>query len=180
MRDNSAPPPGTATNGLELSGKHSELIRAVVEDFGAYFAPGGVLIYIGDTGEKRGYFDAVSLAQLGICVDAHGKFPDVVMYYPGRNRLFLVESVTSHGPINRKRRAELTRLFANATAGLVYVTAFPSRAIMSRHLGEIAWGTEVWVADAASHPIHFNGGRLLGPYTPATTDAKNKAPGDSL
>jgi hypothetical protein len=35
---------------------------------------------------------------------------------------------------------------------------------MSRYLGEIAWETEVWVADAPSHLIHFNGERFLGPY----------------
>jgi hypothetical protein len=46
----------------------------------------------------------------------------------------------------------------------VYVTAFPSRAVMSRYLGEIAWETEVWCADAPSHLIHFNGARFLGPY----------------
>jgi hypothetical protein len=50
---------------------------------------------------------------------------------------------------------------------LVYVTAFPNRAIMSRYLGDIAWETEVWVADAPSHLIHFNGERFLGPHSPA-------------
>ncbi|WP_246550975.1 BsuBI/PstI family type II restriction endonuclease [Photorhabdus caribbeanensis] len=50
------------------------------------------------------------------------------------------------------------------TAGLVYVTAFPNRSIMSRYLGEIVWESEVWVADAPSHLIHFNGVRFLGPY----------------
>ncbi len=49
-------------------------------------------------------------------------------------------------------------------AGLVYVTAFPNRTVMGRYLGEIAWETEVWVADAPSHLIHFNGERFLGPY----------------
>jgi hypothetical protein len=48
--------------------------------------------------------------------------------------------------------------------GLVYVTAFPSRAAMTRYLGAIAWETEVWVADAPSHLIHFNGARFLGPH----------------
>jgi len=47
----------------------------------------------------------------------------------------------------------------------VYVTAFPNRTIMGHYLGEIAWETEVWVADAPSHLIHFNGERFLGPYT---------------
>jgi hypothetical protein len=145
-------------------GEHSELIRAIIEDFGARFVPGGVLIYAGDTGEKWGYFDAALLSKLGIDVDSHGKMPDVVLYYPDRKWLLLIESVTSHGPVDGKRHAELARLFAKSSAGLVYVTAFPNRAIMGRYLGEIAWETEVWVADAPSHLIHFNGERFLGPY----------------
>ena len=151
-------------------GEHSELIRGIIEDFGARFVPGGVLIYAGDTGEKWGYFDAVLLGQLGVNVDIHGKMPDVVLYYPGRNWLLLIESVTSHGPVNGKRHAELAKLFAGSTAGVVYVTAFPNRAIMGRYLGEIAWETEVWVADAPSHLIHFNGERFLGPYPELSSD----------
>ncbi len=145
-------------------GEHSELIRAIIEHFGARFVPGGLLIYAGDTGEKWGYFDAALLSKLGVSVDAHGKMPDVVLYYPAKKWLLLVESVTSHGPVNAKRHTELTRLFSNSKAGLVYVTAFPSRAVMSRYLGDIAWETEVWCADAPSHLIHFNGERFLGPY----------------
>jgi hypothetical protein len=145
-------------------GEHSELIRAIIEDFAARFVPGGALIYAGDTGEKWGYFDAVLLSKLGVSVDSHGKMPDVVLHCPERNWLLLVESVTSHGPVDGKRHAELAKLFAKSKAGLVYVTAFPSRAVMGRYLGEIAWETEVWCADAPSHLIHFNGPRFLGPY----------------
>jgi len=145
-------------------GEHSELIRAIIEEFAPRFAPGSVLVYAGDTGDKWGYFDAVLLSRLGVNVDAHGKMPDVVLYYTDKNWLLLVESVTSHGPVDPKRHAELARLFAGANAGLVYVTAFPNRATMSRYLAEIAWETDVWVADASSHLIHFNGERFLGPY----------------
>lgn len=90
--------------------------------------------------------------------------PDVILYHAEKNWLILVESVTSHGPVDGKRHDELAQLFYGATAGLVYVTAFPNRSIMGRYLGEIAWETEVWVADAPSHLIHFNGTRFLGPY----------------
>lgn len=160
--------PVQIARGQEITlspGEHSELIRAIIEDFGARFVPGGVLIYAGDTGDKWGYFDAVLLEKLGVSVDSHGKMPDVVLYYPERNWLLLIESVTSHGPVDGKRHAELARLFTKAKPGLVYVTAFPNRATMSRYLGDIAWETEVWVADAPSHLIHFNGERFLGPYT---------------
>lgn len=145
-------------------GEHNELIRTVVEEFGPRFAPGSVPVYVGDTGDKWAYFDAVLLAKLGVDVDAHGKMPDVVLHFVEKNWLLLVESVTSHGPVDGKRHADLTRLFAGSTAGLVYVTAFPNRSVMGHYLGEIAWETEVWVADAPSHLIHFNGARFLGPY----------------
>lgn len=146
-------------------GEHSELIKAIIEEFGPRYAPGGVLVYAGDTGEKWGYFNEALLKNLGITVDSHGKMPDVMIYDPERNWLLLVESVTSHGPVDGKRHAELARLFSGCSAGLVYVTAFPTKAVMARYLPEIAWETEVWLKDAPSHLIHFNGERFLGPYS---------------
>lgn len=145
-------------------GEHSELIQAIILDFAPRFAPDSALIYAGDTGDKWGYFDADLLAALGVNVDAHGKMPDVILHYKEKNWLLLVEAVTSHGPIDGKRHAELAQLFSESQAGLVYVTAFPNQAVMGRYLGGIAWETEVWVADAPSHLIHFNGARFLGPY----------------
>ncbi len=149
-------------------GEHSELIRAIIEGFAPRFVPGGVLVYAGDTGDKWAYFDALLLAKLGVSVDSHGKMPDVVLFDPERNWLLLAESVASHGPVDGKRHAELAHLFAQSTAGLVFVTAFPTRAVMSKYLGQIAWETEVWIADAPSHLIHFNGERFLGPHAPET------------
>ena len=160
--------PVEITRGKEIQlspGEHSELLKAIIEDFAPRFVPGGKLVYAGDTGEKWGYFDNDLLAELSVTVDSHGKMPDVVLYYPERNWLILVESVTSHGPVDGKRHAELARLFAKASVGLVYVTAFPNRSVMARYLSKIAWETEVWVADAPSHLIHFNGARFLGPHT---------------
>ena len=149
------------------SGDHSQLIRAIIEDFAPRFAPGSVLVYVGDTGDKWRYFNQTLLTQLGVTIDVHGKMPDVVLHYRQKNWLLLVESVTSHGPVDGKRHDELAELFNRSTAGLVYVTAFPNRSVMSRYLGEIAWETEVWVADSPSHLIHFNGERFLGPHLDA-------------
>jgi type II restriction enzyme len=146
------------------SGKHSQLIKEIIEEFAPRFAPGGVVLYVGDTGEKWGYFDEEALARLGVTMDMHGKMPDVVIYYAAKNWILLIEAVTSHGPVNAKRREELVNLFLSCTAGAVYVTAFPTRADMTRYLTDISWETEVWIAEAPSHLIHFNGVRFLGPY----------------
>ncbi len=155
----------STSKSIDLSpGGQNVLVKEIVEKFCPLFTPGGKPIYVGDTDTKWAYFDEVELAALGVTVEAHGKMPDVVVHHVEKNWLVLIEAVTSHGPVDSKRRDELSRLFKGATAGLVYVTAFLDRSAMMRYLGDISWETEVWVADAPSHIIHFNGERFLGPY----------------
>jgi len=89
--------------------------------------------------------------------------PDVVFYDRKKNWLFLVEAVTSHGPMTPKRLVELKALLKNSKAGLVFVTAFPSRAEFRKHMADIAWETEVWLMENPNHMVHFNGDRFMGP-----------------
>lgn len=159
--------PVNIKNGTKINlspGEHSDLIKVIVEDFGSRFAEGGELLYVGDTGDKHGYFDTELLASLGVKLDNHGKLPDVIIFIKKKNWLLLIESVTSHGPVDSKRQGELAELFRSCTAGLVYVSAFPTRKTFVKYLDVIAWESEVWIADAPSHLIHFNGVRFLGPY----------------
>nr|WP_279624207.1 BsuBI/PstI family type II restriction endonuclease [Aeromonas veronii] len=154
-------------DGTEIklsAGDHSKLIHDIVSEFGPRFVPGSQVIYLGDTGAKEDFFRKERLAELGVKVDRKGKLPDVVLYWPERDWLILIESVTSHGPVDGKRHSELAKLFQDATPGLVYVTAFPDRKTMGKYLADISWETEVWVAEAPTHMIHFNGDRFLGPH----------------
>lgn len=159
--------PVTLPNGQAITlspGGQNVLITEIIENFCPCFTPGGQILYIGDADEKWAVFDEAKLTELGIALGAHGKMPDVVVYYKEKEWLVLIEAVTSHGPVNPKRRAELKTLFAGSKVGLVFVTAFPDRRTMMKYLSEIAWETEVWVADAPTHLIHFNGEKFLGPY----------------
>jgi len=149
---------------LLAPGSHSQLIKHIINQFGPRYAPRAKLLYVGDTGEKMVHFDKESFETLGLRFDSHGKFPDVVLYFEEKNWLLLIESVTSHGPVDAKRHSELAALFAASKADLVFVTAFPDRQTMAKYLPAISWETEVWVADAPTHLIHFNGERFLGPH----------------
>lgn len=146
------------------AGGQNELVKKIVEEFCPRFTPGGVLVYVGDTGKKQRHLEERYLRRLGFMFDQHGKMPDVVVHLSRKNWLVLIEAVTSHGPISLKRHNELKALFTGVKAGLVFVTAFLNRRAMTKHLAEIAWETEAWVAEAPSHIIHFNGERFLGPY----------------
>ncbi len=154
-------------------GGQNVLIKAIIDEFCSRFTPGATPIYVGDTHKKWAYFDDASLARLGVNVEEHGKMPDVVVHYAEKGWLVLIEAVTSHGPVSPKRRFELQALFSGSNAGLVFVTVFPDHRTMVRHLRDIAWETEVWIADHPSHLIHFNGERFLGPYDEATPTSDN-------
>ena len=145
-------------------GKHNELIRAIIEDMAPRFIPGSTLVYIGDTGEKWGFFDDALSARLGFSVEVHGKMPDVILWQEEKNWLVLVESVTSHGPVDSKRYIELSELFSSVHADKVFISAFPDKRTFARFASDVAWETEVWVSDNPTHMVHFNGDKFIGPY----------------
>jgi adenine-specific DNA-methyltransferase len=159
--------PVSLPNGQAIylsSGGQNNLIKDILENFCPRFTPGGLVLYVGDAGDKFIINETQKFREIGIDLDPHGKMPDVVVYYQQQDWLILIEAVTSHGPVNLKRHNELKQLFQSSSKGLVFMTAFPSRKEMTRYLAEISWETEVWVADQPDHLIHFNGERFLGPY----------------
>lgn len=153
-------------NGQELflsPGEHNEVQAKVVNEFAARFVPGGKLLYIGDTEDKNLYVDRERLVALNLPITEHSKLPDIIIADDEKEWLFLIEVVTSHGPISPKRMVELEDFTENCKYGKVYVTAFPDAKEFRRHVADIAWETEVWLADVPDHMIHFNGDRFIGP-----------------
>jgi hypothetical protein len=144
-------------------GEHNALQVLIIQEFGPRFAPGATVLYLGDTANKKLILEEERFISLGVPAPDHDKLPDVVLFEAERNWLFLIEAVTSHGPLSPKRYVELSDMFKRCSAGLVYVTAFLDFATFKSFLSEIAWETEVWVAEIADHLIHFNGDRFLGP-----------------
>ena len=145
-------------------GEHNILIKKIIEDFGPIYTPNGTILYVGDTGEKFDYCDEKAFEELGLRIDPHGKMPDVVIYYKEKDWVVLVEAVTSHGPVDGKRRLELSKLFKEVKSKLIYVTCFLKKSDLAKYVSEISWATEVWVAENPAHLIHFDGERFLGPY----------------
>ena len=173
LRENERPMemiPVTLPNGTELSltpGGQNDLVKEIIEEFAQRFTPGGHVIYVGDAGASGRHFDSEYLAGLGVVLDEAGRMPDVVIHSIETDWLVIIEAVTSHGPVNALRHGQLKDLFADCSCGIVYVTAFLDRVAMRQYLSEIAWETEVWVADAPTHLIHFDGEKFLGPYDAA-------------
>ncbi|MDO6709673.1 BsuBI/PstI family type II restriction endonuclease [Aliiglaciecola sp. 2_MG-2023] len=166
--------PITLPSGDEITlspGAHNQLHADIIHEFCPRFiGEGGRVLYIGDTASSRNeggklmHLESDYLLSLGVSPMSHDKLPDVVVYDEKRKWLFLIEAVTSHGPVSPKRWNELEEALKECTVGKVYVTAFPHTNEFRKNAADIAWETEVWIADNPGHMIHFNGDRFLGPH----------------
>ena len=144
-------------------GKHNELQKAIIEEFAPRFAPHSECLYVGDTIEKDLVKNVEKLQELGFEITLHDKMPDVVLYREDKNWIYFVESVTSVGPMDPKRILEITEMTKDITAGKIFVTAFLDFKTYKRFAEELAWETEVWIAELPEHMIHLNGDRFMGP-----------------
>jgi hypothetical protein len=153
-------------NGINFSfsiGKHNELQKAIIEEFAPRFAPDSDCLYVGDTIEKDLVKNVDKLMKLGFEITLHDKMPDVVLYREDKNWIYFVEAVTSVGPVNPKRILEITEMTQNVSAGKIFVTAFLDFKTYKKFSEELAWETEVWIAEMPDHMIHLNGDKFLGP-----------------
>ena len=145
------------------AGKHNELQKAIIEEFAPRFAPHSECLYVGDTIEKDLVKNVEKLQELGFEITLHDKMPDVVLYREDKNWIYFVESVTSVGPMDPKRILEITEMTKDITAGKIFVTAFLDFKTYKKFAEELAWETEVWIAEMPEHMIHLNGDRFMGP-----------------
>jgi len=154
-------------SGRELTfsaGVHNDLQKAIIEDFLPRYGNGAEVLYVGDTSDKYLYLEKEKLEELSFFEIAHQELPDVIAYSKKKNWLYLIEAVHSSGPISELRLIQLQKLTKYCKADIVYVTAFLNRPKFKQFMTEIAWETEVWIADNPDHLVHFNGDKFLGPY----------------
>ena len=151
----------TGTQLLLSSGEHNLLQKKIIEDFLPTFGMGAELLYVGDTEDKDLYIQKEKLQQIGFFKLEHEELPDVVAYSHEKNLLFMIEAVHSSGPMTEVRVRKLLRHLENCTARIIFVTAFIDKATFRKWVVDIAWETEVWIAEAPDHMIHLTGYQFL-------------------
>ena len=62
-----------------------------------------------------------------------------------------------------KRIFEITEKTKDVTGGKIFVTAFLDFKTYKKFAEDLAWETEVWIAEMAEHMIHQNVDRYMGP-----------------
>ena len=154
-------------SGMDLLlsfGEHNLLQKKIVEEFLPRFGMGAEILYIGDTSDKYLYMNKNMLQKIHFFTLQHDELPDIVAYSQRKNLLFLIEAVHSTGPMSDVRVLKLKRQLTECTAYPIFVTAFIDKKIFRKWVMEIAWESEVWIADNPDHMVHFNGNKFLDLY----------------
>lgn len=153
-------------NGQDLRfspGKHNQLQKQILEVFAPRFAQGFECLYVGDSADRDMYKNTRRLKELGFDITL-AVLPDVVLYVPDKKWLYFIECVTTVGPIDQQRLKDIENMTRGVDADNIYVTAFPNFATYKKFSQDLAWETEVWIADVPEHLIHLNGNKFLGPH----------------
>ena len=154
---------GNITVKLGLSA-HNKLQKQILEEFVPNFASGAELLYIGDTSDRTLQRDDKRLSQLGIKIlEDTSKLPDIILYDADKNRIIYVEAYSSTGEFN-KDRVDYINTYCSYKNDIevAFVTAFATTKKMLQVYPKIAWDTEIWIAEEATHLTHKNGDRFMG------------------
>ena len=146
------------------TGEHNDLQKEIIEEFLPRYGYEADVLYVGDTSDKYLHLEKDALKKLNFFELSHEELPDVIAYSKNKNWLYLIEAVHSSGPISELRLLQLQKLTKSCSADIIYVTAFLDRPKFRQYIADIAWETEVWIADNPDHLVHFNGDKFLGPY----------------
>jgi len=152
-------------NGLEFKltlGKHNQLHKEILEEFAPRFAGGSELLYVGDTINKKLIFNEKKISSLGFQMNEHDLLPDIVLYNSSKDWIYLIEAVSSVGPMSLDRVDTIDKNYFGKS-GLIFVTAFQNWSVYKKFVDKIAWETEIWIAEYPEHMIHMNGDRFMGP-----------------
>lgn len=142
-------------------GVHSQLTAEVVQVYAPGFLQAPQVVYLGDTRRKDGYQNRDLMRELNLPLQVTASLPDVILLSEVERCLTVVEVVASSGPISEARMGQLAQLIQQSQAlgyRPRYVTAFPSRRVFRRFVEEMAWGTQVWIAEEAEQVIQFGAG----------------------
>jgi hypothetical protein len=136
---------------------HSDLIEASVEHYAPRFLKGYKVIYVDDgDGDRITDDDRMLLAKAGIELKLGDAMPDVLLWNPETDRLWVIEAVTSDGEVDLHKVMQLQAMAKRCgKAGVDFTTAYSTwKEVAARQNAHqnIAVSTYIWIrADPAKH-----------------------------
>lgn len=139
---------------------HSILISASHKVYAKRFLEGYEVVYIDDgDGDRITDEQKAVLTRAGLSLKLDDAMPDVLLWNPETNKLWVIEAVTSDGEVDNHKKSSLTEFAErNGKAGVGFTTTYPTwkkTAERQTQLKNIADDTYLWIQEDASRNIHI-------------------------
>ncbi len=136
---------------------HSYLIQASIDYYAGQFLPDFKVVYVDDgDGDRITNEDRAKFAEAGIELKLGDAMPDVLLWNPKTDRLWVIEAVTSDGEVDLHKVKQLESLAARSgKKGIDFTTTYRTwKDVATRQAAHqnIAVKTYIWIqADPAKH-----------------------------
>lgn len=147
------------TNSI-IESAHSRLIRASCDVYAPRFLDGYRVIYIDDgDGDRTTDEQRTVLEEAGVGIVLSDSMPDVLLWNPHTNMLWVIEAVTSDGEVDHHKKESLMEFARRyGKAGVGFTTAYPTwKKVAERQaaLKNLADDTYLWICEDPSRNIHI-------------------------
>lgn len=155
--------------GSELSFRlnpHNKLQKEIIENLFPLIAKEQLpeLLYVGDAVDRDLKQESDRLAELGINVLSDSPIlPDIIAYDEKNNRILFIEAYYSGGAFTVDKVNKIKSLcHCKEGTEAAFITAFDTTKKMLKAYQEVAWDTEIWIAEEPTHLVHKNGDKFVG------------------
>ena len=139
---------------------HSNLIKACHEVYATRFLPGYQVVYIDDgDGDRISEAQQEKLAWAGLILTLADAMPDVLLWNPNTDQLWVIEAVTSDGEVDlHKKNSLIAFAERNHKASVGFTTAYPTWKKAAERQGKLknlADDTWLWIQEDPSRHIYI-------------------------
>lgn len=142
-----------------VDNSHGELIKASIEHYAAKFLPGYEVLYVDDSdGDRISEEEVEAMKRAGVKLRLGDAMPDVLLWNPGTDMLWVIEAVTSDGEVDLTKFNAMTSFAErHKKAGVGFTTTYltwkDAAARQATHRN-IAVGSYIWIqADPAKQML---------------------------
>ncbi|MFD2165167.1 BsuBI/PstI family type II restriction endonuclease [Thalassotalea euphylliae] len=139
---------------------HTVLIKASHQVYAKRFLRGYEVVYIDDgDGDRVTEDQKVILSKAGLLLKLGDAMPDVLLWNPDTDHLWVIEAVTSDGEVDNHKKVSLIEFAErNKKAGVGFTTTYPTwkkAAERQSQLKNLADDTYMWIQEDPSRNLHI-------------------------
>lgn len=141
---------------------HVDLIRESVNYYVPRFLEGYEVLFVDDEdGDRISEAERVRLERAGLTIELSDAMPDVLLWNPQTDMLWVIEAVTSDGEVDSHKVSQMTAFAQRFNkAGVGFTTTYPNWKVVSRRQSahkNIPPGTFIWIAEEPAKQLEVKG-----------------------